>query len=253
MSLRARTIASGQPSARLNHVMAVGHAATVKATEGINLEEFLAEFDDISSKWKKPNKVDLVKFKAEAMQRFKDAGKGGQRVSKEKARELANFMIRKYNGARNLEHWMNETPEEIAKVMSMRWRQALSPANWKNVKATFDGDRKMMLETGANMYGVLYFDKSTGLQVTGPNGVEKQNTIQMTLTIVSAIPRDLARYTIGPQQMGSELMWENMDYADLGARVDAYILRSVLAFYKMNEAVFQAAKGAKLGKGIVKV
>lgn len=255
MSLRARPISKppAQPGARLNHVMAVGHAATVKAAETISLEEFLADLDEISGKWRKPTKADVTKFRKEAADSFKKGAAGGQRMSKEQARELANFMIRKYNGAKNLEHWMNETPQEMAKQMSLRWRQALSPANWNNIKTTVDGDRKMMLETGANMYGVLHFDKITGMQVTRPGGAtEKQNTIQMTLTIVSAIPEKPPPYSTGPQQMGSEVIWKSMNYSELAKKVDEYILKSVVYFYQTNDAVVQAARWAKLGKGVIK-
>lgn len=251
MSLRARPISqpSAQPGARLNHVMAVGHAATVKAAETISLEEFLADLDEISARYKKPTKADLAKLRKEAAEIFKRGAEGGQRMSKEQARELVNFMIRKYSGAKNLEHWMNKTPQEMAKQMSLRWRQALSPANWNNIKTAVDGDRKMMLETGANMYGVLHFDKITGMQVTRPDGAtEKHNTIQVTLTIVSAIPETL-NLTRG---MDSKMIWESMDYSEMAKKVDEYILEEMVYFYQINDAIVQDAKRAKLGKGVIK-
>jgi hypothetical protein len=261
MSLRDRPAQQqpAQPGSRLQHVMSVGHTAAVgtkapEPTDGLTLEQFLAEFDaefvGISSKrFKPPSKAEMKEWRLAAAQRFKDGTAGGQKMTKEKARDLVNFVVRNYNGARNLEHWFTETEVSMAKIMCQKWRMAFSPANWKNTKVTSNGDRSMRLETGANLYGVLVIDKQTGVMVKE----ETQNIISMQLTIVSAIPddTDIPRFTIGMQQLGSDLIWSGMEYAEFGAKLDRYIYKSMAGFYIKNKAAIDAAKSARLG-GIIK-
>ena len=250
MSLRARPISQppAQPGGRLQHVMTVGHAAAVgtkapEPTDGLTLDQFLAEFEDIAMKRPKaPSKAEMKKWRDDAARRFKQATGPTNRLTKQKARELIDFVVRNYNGARNLEHWFTEKDTAMAKIMCQKWRMAFSPANWKNTKVTPNGDRSMRLETGANLYGVLVIDKQTGVQVKG----EIQNTISMELTIVSAIPAEIPQFSIGMQQLGSELIWSGMEYGEFGAKVDRYIYQSMAGFYAANEAAITAAK-SKLG------
>tara|TARA_B110001452_G_scaffold140607_1_gene116935 strand:- start:4068 stop:4844 length:777 start_codon:yes stop_codon:yes gene_type:complete len=252
MSLRARPVQQqpAQPGSRLQHVMSVGHAAAVgtkapEPTDGLTLEQFLTEFDDIAMKRPKaPSMAEMKAWRDAATRRFKEGVDGGRGlITKEKARQLIDFVVRNYNGAKNLEHWFTETDTSMAKVMCQKWRMAFSPDNWKNLKVTPNGDRSMRLETGANLYGVLNIDKQTGVQVKGEN----QNTISMELTIVSAIPTDIPRFPMRMQQLGSELIWSGMEYAEFGAKLDSYIYQSLAEFYTTNSAAIDAAKSAKLG------
>lgn len=115
MSLRARPVQQqpAQPGSRLQHVMSVGHAAAVgtkapEPTDGLTLEQFLTEFDDIAMKRKRPkapSKAEMKAWRDAATRRFQEGTAPGQKITKEKARQLIDFVVRNYNGARNLEHW----------------------------------------------------------------------------------------------------------------------------------------------------
>lgn len=251
MSLRARPVQQQptQPGSRLQHVMSVGHAAAVgtkapEPTDGLTLEQFLAEFDDIAAgRPKAPSRADMKAWRDAASRRFKEGRASGQKITKDNARKLIDSVVRSYNGARNLEHWFTETDTAMAKIMCQKWRSAFSPANWKNIKVTPNGDRSMQLETGANLFGVLVIDKQTGVQVKG----NTQNTVSMKLTIVSAIPEEIPGFTIGMQQLGSELVWSEMQYGEFGAKVDRYIYKSLAEFYITNSAAIDAAKSRLSG------
>lgn len=255
MSLRTRSTAPALPGARLNHVVAVGHAAAANANVSVGdvgLEQLLAGLDEVSGKRKQPSKADVERWRKQAAQLFKESAVNGQRTSKEQARELADFMLRKYNGAKNLEHWVHYRYDEMARIMTLRWRKALSPANWENIKKATDGDRTMALETGANLHALLAFDKRKGhLNAQGAHGEPVlQDTIQLTIAIVSHHPK--LEYSHPAEVMGSELMWEQMGYSEMARKIDAYIYQSMSAFYAQNQKIVGAAKDSKVGRGSLK-
>ena len=246
MSLRARPVQSGVPCARLYHVMTVGHAAigtkTPEPTADVTLDEFLVEFDnDIAAN--RPTKADVTKWRKEAQERFKKVAGPTKKLSKQKARDLVDFVVKSYNGAKDLEHWFTATDKAMAKIMCEQWRRAFSPKNWKNMKITPNGDRHMCLETGANLSGHLHIDRHKGM-IDG----KEQDTIWMELIIRSAIPNDLAAYKLdAPQQLGSELVLQGMDYNEFASKLDRYIYTTLAMYYAKNEEAIKWSKNNLTG------